>query len=197
MNGEKREARAGRPWTTGRRHVLNHLMYLVFKFIQKLVATLNSEGTPGQVGAGIALGAVFGLTPLLNLHNLLILAIVLLFRVTLPAVMLGWFISVPFGFALDPLFDSLGQRLLDALALTPLWTTVSNAPVLALTNLNNSVVLGSLIVWLVAAFPIYLLARWGVARYRATIYRRLQGTKAFRALRASKIYNVYRMFRPE
>jgi uncharacterized protein (TIGR03546 family) len=171
-------------------------MYLIFKLIQKLVATLNSEGTPGQVGAGIALGTIFGLTPLLNLHNVLALMVVLLTRVTLPAAMLGWFLSVPLGFALDPLFDVLGQRLLDALALTPLWTTITNAPVLALTNLNNSVVLGSLVVWVLAAFPIYLIARWGIARYRATIYQRLKGTKAFKAMRASKIYGVYRMFRP-
>jgi uncharacterized protein (TIGR03546 family) len=172
-------------------------MYGIFKLIQKLVATLNSEGTPGQVAAGIALGTIFGLTPLLNLHNLVALAIVLLLRVTLPAVVLGWFISVPLGFALDPLFDALGQRLLDLLALTPFWTAVTNAPVLALTNLNNSVVLGSLVFWAVVAYPLFLLARWGVTRYRATIYQRLQRTKAYKAVRASKLYGVYRMFRPE
>ncbi len=172
-------------------------MYLIIKLIQKLVATLNSEGTPGQVGAGIALGTIFGLTPLVNLHNLVALAVILLLRVTLPAVMLGWFVSVPLGFVLDPLFDAMGQRLLETLVLTPLWTTVTNAPVLALTNLNNSVVLGSLVFWALAATPIYLLARWGVSRYRATIYVRLQRSKAYKAVRASKIYNLYRLFRPE
>jgi len=172
-------------------------MYLIIKLVQKLVATLNSEGSPGQVGMGIALGTIFGLTPLLNLHNLLALALILLLRVTLPAVMLGWFVSVPLGFVLDPLFDWLGQRLLETLVLTPIWTTVTNAPVLALTNLNNSVVLGSLVVWAVAAGPIYLLARWGVSRYRETIYVRLQRTRAYKAVRASKLFNLYRIFRPE
>jgi len=172
-------------------------MYLIIKLIQKLVATLNSEGTPGQVGAGIALGTIFGLTPLVNLHNVVALAVILLLRVTLPAVMLGWFISVPLGFALDPVFDALGQKLLQALVLTPVWTTVTNAPVLALTNLNNSVVLGSLVFWAAAAGPIYLLARWGVSRYRATVYARLQRTRAYKAVRASKLFNLYRLFRPE
>jgi len=45
---------------------------LFLKFIQQLIGTLNSDGTPRQVAAGIALGAVFGLTPLINLHNLLL-----------------------------------------------------------------------------------------------------------------------------
>jgi len=171
-------------------------MYLIFKLVQKLIATLNSEGTPGQVGAGMALGTVFGLTPLFSLHNLLMVVLVLLFRVTVPAVMLGWFVAVPLGFAFDPLFDSLGQRLLETLALAPVWQSLTNAPVMALARLNNSVVLGSLVVWLLVAFPLYLLARWGVARYRATIYARLQRTKVFKAVQASKLYNFYRLFRP-
>ena len=172
-------------------------MYVILKLIQKLIATLNSDGTPQQVGAGMAIGTVFGLTPLVNLHNLVVLAIVLLFRVSVPAVTLGWFAAIPLGFALDPLFDALGQRSLETLVLAPVWTAITNAPVLALANLNNSVVLGSLVVWIVAVFPLYVLARWGVARYRETVYARLQKTKVFRVVRASKAYNIYRLFRPE
>ncbi len=171
-------------------------MYMILKLIQKLISTLNSDGTPQQVAAGIAIGTVFGLTPLINLHNLVIFAIVLFFKITLPAVMLGWFVSIPLGFVLDPLFDRLGQQLLDVLTLNPFWTTVTNAPVIALANLNNSVVLGSLVVWLVAAFPLYLIFRWAVACYRATIYARGQRTKVFRALKASKVWDLCRLVRP-
>jgi len=172
-------------------------MYMILKLIQKLIATLNSDGTPQQVAAGLAIGTVFGLTPLINLHNLLIFAIVLLLKVTLPAVTLGWLVSIPFGFALDPLFDSVGRQLLDVLTLNPFWTTVTNAPVIALANLNNSVVLGSLVCWALAAFPLYLVLRLAVARYRETIYVRIKRLRVYRAVKASKLYNVYRMFRPE
>jgi uncharacterized protein (TIGR03546 family) len=172
-------------------------MYVILKLLQKLVSTLNSDGTPGQVGAGMAIGAVFGLTPLLNLHNLVVLALVMVFRVSFPAVTLGWFAAVPFGFALDPLFHGFGLWMLDALTLNPFWTTITNAPVIALLNLNNSVVLGSLVFWILALLPMYFLARWGVARYRATIYLRLQRTKVFKTIKGSKIYGFYRLFRPE
>ena len=172
-------------------------MYVILKLLQKLVSTLNSDGTPGQVGAGMAIGAVFGLTPLLNLHNLVVLAFVMVFRVSFPAVTLGWFAAVPFGFALDPLFHGLGLWMLDALTLSPFWTTITNAPVIALLNLNNSVVLGSLVFWVLALLPMYFLARWGVARYRSTIYLRLQRTKVFKTIKGSKIYGFYRLFRPE
>ena len=90
---------------------------LFLKLIQQLVKALNSDGTPGQVAAGMALGAVFGLTPLMNLHNLVLFGCALIFNVSMPGVFLGWTLSVPVGFALDPLFDAVGSWLLGAPAL--------------------------------------------------------------------------------
>ncbi len=172
-------------------------MYTLLRIVQKLIGALNSDGTPAQVGAGIAVGAIFGLTPILNLHNLLALSLVLLFRVSLPAVTLGWLVTIPLGFALDPVFDAFGQAVLDLPALESLWRTVTNTPILALTNLNNSVVLGSLLVWILAVGPLYVVARRGVGLYRRTIYARFQRTKMYKAVRASKVYNMYRLFRPQ
>lgn len=172
-------------------------MYWIIKLIQNLVKALNSEGTPGQVAAGIAIGACLGLTPLLNLHNLLIVGVILFFRVSVPGAMLGWLIFTPAGFVLDPVFDTLGTRLLvDSTALRDVWGTAYNTPVVALANPTNTIVVGSFVGWLILALPIFFAARWGVARYRRTIYERYKDAKLFRALRASKVYNVYRLFRP-
>jgi len=169
---------------------------LLLKLLQSFIKALNSDGTPGQVAAGITLGAVLGLTPLLNLHNLVALSLAIILNVSFPGFILGWFAFVPVGFALDPAFDALGTVLLvDADALQPMWTAMYNTP-LALTNFNNTVVLGSVVVWLVVAVPLFFAARAGIAAYRATIYERLQRTRAFRAVKASKVYNVYRLFRP-
>ena len=172
-------------------------MYWIVKLIQSLVKALNSEGTPGQVAAGMAMGACLGLTPLLNLHNLLVIGVILFFRVSVPGAMLGWLILTPVGFALDPVFDSIGTALLvDTAALQGVWGTAYNTPVVALANPTNTIVVGSFLGWVVLAAPIFFLARWGVGRYRRTIYERYKDAKVFRALRASKVYNVYRLFRP-
>jgi uncharacterized protein (TIGR03546 family) len=172
-------------------------MYWLIKFIQSLVKALNSEGTPGQVAAGIALGSCLGLTPLVNLHNLLIVAVILFFRVSVPGAMLGWFIFTPIGFLLDPAFHAVGTALLvESGPLEGLWAAAYNAPVIALANPTNTIVLGSFVSWLVLAVPIYFLARSGVATYRRTIYERYKDHRVFKALRASKLYNVYNMFRP-
>jgi len=42
---------------------------LLLKLIQSLIKALDSECTPGQLAAGLALGSILGLTPLWNLHN--------------------------------------------------------------------------------------------------------------------------------
>lgn len=169
----------------------------LIKFIQYLVKALNSEGTPGQVAMGIALGAMFGLTPLVNLHNLLMLAAIFLLNVSLPGAFVGWLAFLPVGFALDPVFHAIGERLLlETPALTGWWTAVYNTPVLAFANLTNTIVLGSLVGWVVLSVPIYFAGRWAVGRYRATVYVRLKSSRLFRAVQASKVYNVYRMFRP-
>jgi uncharacterized protein (TIGR03546 family) len=172
-------------------------MYTLVKLIQAIVRSLNSEGTPRQVAAGIALGAALGLTPLMNLHNLVILAAGMLLNVSFPAFLLGWTLFVPIGFALDPLFHLIGRTLLvDTPALRPLWTAWFNTPVVPLTNFNNTVVLGSLLTWVVLFLPLHFVLRWLVAQYRERIYARLRNGRFFQAVTASKVFNVNRLFRP-
>ena len=171
---------------------------LVLKLIQSLIKTLHSEGTPGQVAAGIALGAILGLTPLINLHNAVVFGLILILNVSFGGAMLGWALCVPVGFLLDPLFHRIGRTLLlETPALTPLWTTLANTPVVPLTNFNNTVVLGSVVASLFFLTPLFFASRWGVARYRDTIGQRIVTSRLYRLVTASKLYNLYRLFRPE
>ena len=172
-------------------------MFTLIKLIQSLFGALHSEGTPGQLAAGIVLGSFLGLTPLLNLHNALIFAALVLLNVSFAGGMLGWALFVPIGFLLDPLFDWIGHTLLlNVSILTPLWTSLYNMPVVPLTNFNNTVVLGSLVFALVFALPLFFVTRWGVARYRVTIGERVRQSKWYRTIMASKAYNVYKLFKP-
>lgn len=172
-------------------------MFALLKLIQSIIKTLHSEGTPGQVAAGMALGAALGLTPLMNVHNLVVFALIVLLNVSFGGGMLGWALFVPLGFLLDPLFHAIGAGLLEAPSLRGLWTAMYNTPLVPYTDFNNTVVLGSVVGWLGLAVPIFFAARWGVARYRATIGERVQRSRLYQAITASKAYNVYRLFRPE
>ena len=172
-------------------------MLTLLKLIQSIIKTLHSEGTPGQVAAGMALGAALGLTPLMNVHNLVVFSLLALLNVSFGGGMLGWALFVPLGFILDPVFHAIGLGLLEAPSLRGLWTAMYNMPLVPYTNFNNTIVLGSVVGWLGLAVPIFFAARWGVARYRATIGQRVQQSKFYKAITASKLYNVYRLFRPE
>ena len=171
-------------------------MFALIKLIQSLFGALHSEGTPGQLAAGIALGSILGLTPLLNPHNAVVFALLVLLNVSFAGGMLGWALFVPIGFLLDPLFDWIGHSLLFAPSLRGMWTSLYNTPVVPLTNFNNTVVLGSFVFALLAFVPLFLAARWAVTRYRATVGERVRQSRWYRALTASKLFNVYRMFRP-
>ncbi|MGE0352966.1 MAG: TIGR03546 family protein [Gemmatimonadales bacterium] len=173
-------------------------MLTLLKLLQSFIKTLHSEGSPGQIAAGVALGAALGLTPLLNLHNLVILSLIIILNVSFAGGMLGLALFTPLGFLLDPVFDRAGHALLlDTPALTPLWTVLYNVPGVPYTNFNNTVVLGSFVCWVLLAVPIFFAARYGVLRYRATLGERVRASRLYQAITASKVYNVYRWFRPD
>jgi uncharacterized protein (TIGR03546 family) len=172
-------------------------MLTLLKLVRSLIKTLHSDGSPAQIAFGVALGAALGLTPLMNAHNLFVLLLLTVLNVSFAAGMLAWAVFVPVGFLLDPVFDRIGHGLLVGTpSLRPLWTTWDNVPGLALTNFNNTVVLGSVVAWVVMFTPIFFLARYGVLRYRATIGERVRRSRAYKALQASQLYNVYTWFRP-
>ena len=172
-------------------------MLALLKLLQSLVRTLHSEGTPAQIAFGCALGAALGLTPLMSAHNLVVLALLAVLNVSFAAGMLAWALFVPVGFLLDPVFDRIGRRLLlETPALQPFWTRLDNTPVLALANLDNTVVVGSLVGWLLLTIPIFFAARLAVVSYRATLGERVRRSRFYSAVSASRAYNVYRWFQP-
>jgi uncharacterized protein (TIGR03546 family) len=172
-------------------------MLTLFKLLRSLIKTLHSDGSPGQIALGIALGAALGLTPIANAHNVIVLLLLAVLNVSFAAGLLAWGAFVPVGFLLDPLFDRMGSWLLvDQATLRPLWTAMDNVPGLALTNFNNTVVLGSLVFWLLLFVPLYFATKRGVVKYRATIGERVRNSRAYKLLEASQFYNVYRWFNP-
>lgn len=172
-------------------------MLALLKMIHSLAKTLHSEGTPTQIAAGAALGACLGLTPLMNLHNALILALLCVLNVSFGTGLLAMALFAPLGFLLDPIFDRLGHWLLaDVASLRPFWVWLDNQPVLALSNLTNTVVLGSVVGWLILFLPIFATARFAVIRYRASLGDWFMKTRLYHALKATQVLDVYRWFNP-
>ena len=172
-------------------------MLTFIKLLRSLIKTLHSDGSPAQLALGIALGSALGLTPIANAHNVVVLLLLAVLNVSFAAGMLGWAVFVPIGFMLDPLFDRIGNWLLvDAASLRPLWTAWDNVPGLALTNFNNTIVLGSVVFWLLLFVPLYYATRFGVVRYRATLGEKMRNSRIYKLLETTQLYSVYRWFSP-
>lgn len=134
--------------------------------ITSLLRALNSNADPRQIATGMALGMVLGLTPLLSLHNLLIMLLVFILRINLAGLLLSFGLFSAFAFLLDPMFHQLGHNVLTNPELTGLWTELYNNTFWRMTSFNNTIVMGSLIISLILFFPFVVILGWLVKRYR-------------------------------
>lgn len=162
------------------------------QFIGKLIKILHSGASPGQIAGGFILGMILGLTPFLSLHNLLVVLIIILLNVNIAVAIFSFAIFSGFAYLLDPLFHSFGYILLvDLTFLHGFYTWLYNMPVVALTNFNNTVVMGSLISSIILLIPVFFLVKSGVIRYRSTVLQRMEKWKVVKAVKGTKVYEWY------
>jgi uncharacterized protein (TIGR03546 family) len=164
----------------------------MLKALAKLLAVLGSQTDPGQIALGAVLGMVAGLTPLAAPHNLLVLLLLLVLRANLSAFLVVFAAGSGLAYLADPLFHAVGLALLTAGPLQGLWTALYGVPALRLTRFNNSIVLGSVVLCLVLAVPVFLLCRAGVVRYRERVLARMRSLRVVQALTASRLFRLAR-----
>ena len=136
------------------------------KFLLKIFKALNSAQSPWQVTLAITMGMVAGLTPLSGLQNVVIVFLAFLLNIHLGL----FFVSAAFfagvGYLFDPGFEQIGYALLSSGGLQGLWTSWYNNGLMRLTHFNNTLVMGSTVVGLALAVPLYFLLGWLIGRYQ-------------------------------
>ena len=85
----------------------------MFSQLIKFIRVLSSEAAPIQISFGFALAMIVGLTPLLSLHNVLVIFCLLLFRVNLASFLLAWAFFSGIAYLLDPVFHEVGKSILN------------------------------------------------------------------------------------
>jgi uncharacterized protein (TIGR03546 family) len=168
----------------------------MLKIIFNLIKVLNGDGSPRQIAAGLALGALVGITPVASLHNLIVALVILMINVNVSAALFALAVFKIVSPLADPLFNRIGYALLvKADALKPLWTWMYNTPFLPWFNFNNTLTLGSLVSALVLLVPLYLIFVKLIVLYRAHIMERLNRLKIMQVIKASKIWNLYQTYK--
>lgn len=166
-------------------------MGLLLKQIFGLIKLLNSETGHNQIAAGVACGFILGMTPILSLQSLLVFIVIFFFRVQAGAAFLAAFFFAFIAWVFDPVFHQFGALVLGMPALQGVWTELYNMPLVPLTRFNNTVVMGSGVV-AILAFPfIYFGSKILIIKYRKTVVERLKATKFWKAVQATSIYKWY------
>jgi uncharacterized protein (TIGR03546 family) len=127
--------------------------------LRRVCRALLASDAPGQLAAGFTIGMIIGLVPKGNLIALSLC--VLLFSIRCNKG-LGLAAAIAFSFV-GPWTDSFAHRLgLAALSLQPLeavYASIFNLPLGPWLGLNNTVVVGSLLIGLYVAYPVFWFTR--------------------------------------
>ena len=139
--------------------------------------TIRGIDSPGQLATGISIGMVIGLLPKDSLLPYCIIVLLLVTRANLlcaacAALVFSWL--SPF---LDPVSHTVGVSVLTFAPLEPVWALLIQMPVMPWTRFDNSIVMGSLVIGLLAAYPLYRISRHFIEVYGNAIYERWRGTR--------------------
>ena len=156
----------------------------------KLLKALNSEQSASQLAAAISLAVILGLTPILSLHNGVILLIALWFRVNLSLLIISYPLFALIGFLMSPLFDSIGLSVLQLPSLVPLWESFFNTIIGRWSNFYYSGVMGSFVVSLLLAIVLFPIAKMAITAYRDRWLEYVDQFKVVKMLKASKLWQM-------
>jgi len=135
----------------------------------RVVAALNSNRRPGEIGAAAGCAVLLVLIPAGNLVWIALLVALFFVKVNLSVALLTLAVLSPFAGLSDPLLDTIGYRILTAANLQGVFTTWYNLPIAPFTGFNNTLVAGGLALGAVLWFPVFLATRAFVQLYRNTL----------------------------
>lgn len=159
--------------------------------LAKLFHALNSDSSIRQIALAIALGFIFALAPFFSLHNLVILFFVLLIKVHLGSFILSVGFFSALSYLLSPVTVWVGESLLTAEALNPLFTTMYQLSWFKLAHWHHTYTFGAIVLGIALSIPVYFVAKVLIEKYRVHIMAFFQKFKIVQALKASKFYKIY------
>jgi len=165
----------------------------ILRFVRSFGQALTETEAPRWVALGAALGMTIGLMPKGNLCVAVLSVVLLATRANLLAAAVSTAVFSWVGAWTDPVAHRLGLALLTPAWLKPYWAWLFELPLVPWTRLNNTVVLGSLVLGLFLFYPVYRLSKLGFARYRDRIVEKLQQYRAAKVLSGAEKLIRWRM----
>jgi len=133
--------------------------------IRKLLIAIHSKQSPSQLALGLVFGFVLGLLPKSGLF-FIGLFLLFFFNLNIALALFSLFVFSLVGALFDSLFDTVGAAILEASFLYSMWDYLYHVPLVRLTDFNNTIVMGTAVIGLVLALPLFFLSRFALIRYR-------------------------------
>lgn len=136
----------------------------VMRPLRRVVQALIAHDAPNQIAAGFALGMMLGFMPKGNLIALSLLVLLFSLRVNKSAGLAAAFLFSFTGPLIDQFGNKLGLYVLTADRMQGTYASIFNMPLGPWLEIDNTAVIGSLLLGLYAFYPVYLatylLCRW-------------------------------------
>ena len=145
----------------------------------KIVRLFTSNVSTSEVAAGVVLGMFMGFIPLNGPMAILLFVCFFFFKINRLATMLVLpLFKLLYVLGISSVTDSIGGALLIKLEfLAPLWSFLTHFPVLALLNVNNTLVAGGLALSAVLTIPVYPLSQKGIVLLRTKYFDKIKNSK--------------------
>lgn len=163
------------------------MLSLALRPVRQFAQALIANDSPRQIAWGFVLGMMIGLVPKGNLTAIVLGMLLFGLRVNKPAGLVAAGVFTLVGFLLDPFAHGLGSAVI---VLEPLQSThhwLYESAISPLFGLNNTVVIGQLLIGLYFAYPVYWLAHRFATKVQAPLSAWLLRYKAVKWLRGAEL----------
>lgn len=145
----------------------------------KIVRLFDSNSSPSEVAAGVCLGMFLGFIPLNGPMAILLFVCFFVFKINRLAAMLVLpLFKLIYGLGAYHLADMLGGvMLIESVFLTGFWRVVTRMPVLALLDLNNTLVAGGLTMGIILCVPVYIYSKKGIVVVRERYFVKIKNSR--------------------
>ena len=169
-------------------------MIIIIKNLLNILKVLVDNTSPKQITWSLVLGIGLGISPFLSIQFFLILIVLLLFNIQFSLALSSSFFFKLLMSLPTSLFDYLGEAVLTNKSLQPYFEKMMNTPLIPYTNFNNTIVMGSFIVYIFSLPALYLITYFFVKRYQEIIVSKLKSTKIYLFIKSSFIVKWYEKY---
>ncbi|MDZ4658336.1 MAG: TIGR03546 family protein [Bythopirellula sp.] len=159
----------------------------VLRPVRQFAQALVANDSPRQVAWGFVIGMMIGLVPKGNLTAILLGMMLLGLRVNKPAGLMGIGVFTYLGLFVDAFAHRVGSAFLAWEPLQATHTQLFESAVSPIFGLNNTVVVGQLLIGLYLVYPIYWLSHRFAVKVQAPLSAWLLRYKAVRWLRGAEL----------